>query len=407
MSATTTTGGLDLLRRDLAGEGLRLVRAWPRSAGHLLLHVRAADGPADAWVPGQWFADRGRAAAVARTTPGARSLPDAGVVLQPAGADRRLVVLAGLLAEPGAELVAHRPERRAVLRRTGRGVEAYTKAVPPSRVEALLASAGWRPDGVRVPEVVDADRAAGTITTAALPGRTLHARAAAGGTDEDAWRCAGEAVATLHRSAPPAGAVRHGTADEVAVTLTWLARAQEHGALDHDRLLRHRAAVGQALAGLDQAPGPSVSLHRDLHDKQVVVDGAEGARGAGAVEAALLDLDLVAVGEPGLDVANLLVHLSLRDEQAALRAGPGPRPAAPARARAFLAGYGDVLDRERLRRLAVLAAVRVAAVYAFREPLRAAGAGQAPGGARGVPDAGGVEVGDRLVRSVLAGLPGG
>ncbi|TFV53665.1 hypothetical protein E4P41_20890, partial [Geodermatophilus sp. DF01-2] len=98
--------------------------------------------------------------------------------------------------------------------------------------------------------------------------------------------------------------------------------------------------------------GPAVPLHRDLHDRQVLVadDGSVG----------LLDFDLLAAGEPALDLANLLAHLSLRQHQGLVTdAGPlraavleGYRPAPAVAAR--------VPVREAVTRL------RLAAVYAFR-----------------------------------------
>lgn len=409
--ALTRLRGLGDVREDLRRHDLDLVRAWPRGPQHLLLHVRATggrhgDGPG--WTAGQWFADDDRAATVARASrhaddrPAATHLRGTGVVLQPAGADRRLVGLRPLLRDPAAELVAHRPERRAVV--TDRDRQLFTKVVTPSRVDALVASASWRPDGVAVPDVVAVDRAAGTVSTAALSGRTLHELGsgssplpATATSDEahvrSAWRAAGAAVAALHAGPPPPGARHHGVADEADVTRTWLERACRHRSLAPERVARlwaqARAATGR-LAG--DAP-TRVTVHRDLHDKQVVVDLTTGA-------AALLDLDLVAVGEPALDLANLLVHLMLRDEQAAL-AGTGlpPNRRAPARAQAFLDGYGDLPHPDRVRDLAVLAAVRVAAVYSYREPLPAtADAGRRDGAA----DVGGPELGVRLLGSVDA-----
>jgi len=436
--------GLQGLREDLAGRDLDLLRAWPRGPEHLLLHVRPTGADREpGWVAAQWFADDARAAHVARSsarssrsgadsgaTSGAsgrvRHLTGTGVVLQPGGADRRLVGLPPLLLEPDTELVAHRPERRAVVRHRSRQV--FTKVVPPERLDGLLTSAGWRPDGVDVPSVLAVDRVAGTVTTAALPGSTLHEldhpdAVAIGPFDRSralvAWRAAGAAVAALHAGAPPSQARSHGVADEVEVTRAWLERADRHGALAPDRVAGWWSQALAAHRRLDAGrAAPAATLHRDLHDKQVVVDGATGS-------AAVLDLDLVAIGEPALDLANLLVHLVLRDEQAALVSGVSPQRA-PSRARAFLSGYGELPDPDRVRDLALLSAVRVAAVYAFREPLSGPGhvGGPVPGrpgqpgqpgrpgrpGAHGrsasLSDGGGHELGERLVPAVAAGLAG-
>ena len=77
-------------------------------------------------------------------------------------------------------------------------------------------------------------------------------------------------------------------------------------------------------------------------------------------------------------------------------------PRAQAQARAFLAGYGAVPDGNRVRDLAVVAAARVAAVYAFRRPI---GPGDVGTGAL-AEDVGGAGLGLRLVRAVASGVPG-
>lgn len=112
-------------------------------------------------------------------------------------------------------------------------------------------------------------------------------------------------------------------------------------------------------------PPPAVSslrvIHRDLHDGQLLLtsgpDGRFQADGVG-----LLDFDLVAAGDPALDLANLIEHLHLRERQ-------GTLADAESAARALLDGYGpdeDVLDRVIPYR--ALAARRLEALYCFRAP---------------------------------------
>ncbi|WP_380168768.1 hypothetical protein [Jannaschia sp. R86511] len=408
--------GLAGLRSDLAAAGLELVRAWPRGPEHLLLHVRPAreagqsgaaraagssGAGAGAWSAGQWFADDDRAAQVAARTrvveggpaaPGVTHLLGTGVVLQPGGADRRLRGLAALVADPGVTLVAHRPERRAVVRAADG--TSFTKVVRSEQVDALAASARWQAPGLQVPEVLAVDREAGTVITAAVPGRTLHdlgARATA-----QAWWQVGRAVAALHAAPAPAHAREHRLGTEADVTRTWLERAVRHGAMAPGRVAAMWdgcAAALERLGGGAPTVAP-VTTHRDLHDKQVLLAGDDTAGWSVSV----IDLDLLAVAEPGLDLANLLVHLLLRDRQAALRsAGSAPARAGDA-AEAFLAGYGPVPDLGRVADLAVLAAARVAAVYAFRAPV---GEGADDG-----DDVGGPDLGERVVAAVQAGLPG-
>ncbi|MGJ7442785.1 hypothetical protein [Aquipuribacter sp. MA13-6] len=389
--------GLPAVRADLAAHGLDLLRAWPRDQGHLLLHVRSADGGDAGWVAGQWFADDDRAGHVAERTrrphgPGVEHLPGTGVVLQPGGADRRLTTLTTLLSRDGARLVAHRPERRGVV--VAPDGTTFTKVVRPEQVDALEASARWRPDGVRVPEVLAVDRDAGTVTTAAVPGRTLHELGEQA--TWQAWRAVGRAVAALHAAPAPPRSRPHGLRAEADVTRTWLERALRHGALGPGRVEALRSGAEAALQRLDGSvsSGAPVTAHRDLHDKQVLLSGDD----ATGWSASVLDLDLVAVAEPGLDLANLLVHLLLRDRQAALRSGGAAPARAATSAAAFLAGYGPVPDPDRVADLAVLAAARVAAVYAFRAPL-------SPGTAHD-DDVGGPDVGERVVAAVQAGPPG-
>jgi aminoglycoside phosphotransferase (APT) family kinase protein len=80
---------------------------------------------------------------------------------------------------------------------------------------------------------------------------------------------------------------------------------------------------------------PDVPLHRDVHPRQLFVDGER---------VTLIDWDLCGAGDPALDLANLLMHLELRwPQQAALlqsrllagwwsRAAPAGQPEARARA---------------------------------------------------------------------------
>ncbi|RJK93754.1 phosphotransferase [Vallicoccus soli] len=350
-------GSLAQVREVAARHGLRLRRAWPRGPEHLLLDLVPAHGCGPA-VAGQWLAPAVRAAEVARSTGGGASA-DGPVVLQPAGADRRLPALAPLAARPGARLAAHRPERRGVV---GDADGTWTKVVRPGRSRAVEAAArAAAVPGVRVPEVLAADHARGTVTTAALPGRALHDLLGDPGVPavavEAACRATGAALAALHAAPLPEGAVAHGAAAELAVLEGWLAAAREHGALAGSP---GTGAVREALAA--GRPGPPVRLHRDLHDKQVLVDG-EGAVG-------VLDFDLAAAGEAALDLANLLEHLALRAAQGRC----SPALAAACRA-AVLDGYRpDPGVLARLDAYAAATRLRLLAVYAFRPGQEAAAA---------------------------------
>lgn len=347
MTATVLGRLARLADTRLGGEELVLRRAWPRGEDRLLLEY-AAGG---ATVAGQWHADRCRGAAVARATPGAVWLAGAGVVLQEGGADRKLPAVARLAAEPGAVLVVHRPERRAVVRRPG---ASYAKVVQSHRAGDVLAAdrAARHTGAVRLAELLGADLAAGVLEWAELPGRSVHDLLA----DPDvpvaavaaAGAATGRAVAALHRAPAPPGLRAHRPEDELAAAARWVqpARSLARAPAGVDDAL-HTAA--RLLAG---RPGPPAVVHRDLHDKQVLVEGDE---------AGLLDVDTLAVGEAAVDVANLLVHLELRTCLGL----------APERATAFATAFLDAYDpapvvTARVPAYAAAIRARLACVHSFR-----------------------------------------
>ena len=335
--------GLATVCRQLSDAGATLLRVWPRSRDHLLLEMGHDRTP----TAGQWFTDPARARSVADETPGATV--QGRLVLQPGGADRRLRGLVGLLTGPDDVLLAHRPERRGVVRHRGPdGAPVYTKVVRPNRLPSLIATTA-RVSGlpVRSPQLVDSDLDLGRLTAAALPGRPLHelldSPAAL-----PACRALGAALAALHAAPVPAGTPVHDAAAEVAVLRRWTELARDWGVSQVDDAAVS-AVTGTLLAGPTPEP---VLLHRDLHDRQVLVadDGSVG----------LLDFDLLAAGEPALDLANLVSHLELRERQGLLP------DAAPMR-EAVLDGYrpsSAVLAR--LPAHAAATGLRLAAVYAFR-----------------------------------------
>lgn len=356
----------EVLRTD----GRRLVKATPRSAEHLLLEAQDRDGNL---LAGQWFADPARAERVCAATRGAapsagvRRLGHGHVVLQPGGADRRLRRLPGLVEARGARLVAHRPERRGVVRQAWPdGGQTYTKLVPTQRIGQVVRGARLTLPGVETPRVTHVDERLGAVTFEALPGRPLFELLGDASPDtariDGIGRAVGEVVARLHRVEPPAGLPRHDAAAELAVTRRWVRLAAQHG------LLAHRSQAVEALwrtarDRLSSLPtGPTAVVHRDLHDKQILVDDTQ---------VGLLDFDLAAAGDPALDLANLLVHLDLRVLQ-----GCSSRVQAQACARAIRQAYGvrpDVYPRILAYQLTTR--IRLACVYAFR-PRHAAAAKQ-------------------------------
>ncbi len=339
---------------------LRLRRAWPRGPGHLLLeYVEPGGDP----VPGQWFADPARLAEVAaETAAGAGAGPgqvtavaERGVLLQRGGADRRLAALGAVVDDEIATLVVHRPERRAVVRRRRRSGTTYVKVWRPGRAPAQVPALP-----VPMPAVLAADADAGVVELAELPGRSLHDLLGdAGVPDADvsrAFAAAGAAAAALHGAPVPPSTPAHDVEAEAGVVARWLGHALDHGALPAGSRAQADAQLQRVRAMLaDPATaGPGVLVHRDLHDKQVLVTPAG--------DAGMLDLDTLARGEAALDVANLLVHLELRALQ-----GHCPRSRAEVAAAAFVEAYRPARAvTARLGAFAAASRVRLACVYAFR-----------------------------------------
>lgn len=369
-----TSSLLPSLTRQLADHGLVLDRVAPRSYEHALLQL---SGPADDDpLPGQWYADTGRAASVARQTeraaaqqgrPGLVRLVGGHVVVQQGGADRRLGALTGLLAHAGTTLVTHRPERRAVLRHSDDdSTPTFTKVVRPGRAGPIARTLTYldTPDDpkdhhrLRLPRTVALDEARGAITMTALPGRPLHELWTLPGravTTTRAMLQTGRALAALHTRPTPSWADRHDHADELAVTRRWLDLAEGHGVLPLPRSALDDLLTEAAGLLADSNPHATlVPLHRDLHDKQVLVDST----GVG-----LIDLDLLVAGHAALDVANLLVHLELRARQGLTT----PSEVAACRD-AFLGSYGWVAtgSTRSLAGYALATRLRLLAVYAFR-----------------------------------------
>lgn len=339
-------------------ENYHVHRAWPRGNDHILLDLTTSDGRR---VAGQWFADETEAVAAETEAP-SPAHRHGRVLLQPDGADARLRDLPAILAQPGTELVAHRPSRRAVVRHTEGGETiAYTKVVRRSRAADAARRGQWVSDlidgEIRAPRLLEgSDVERGMLRWSVVPGVTLHDL----GTDpattpeslERAWRAAGRATRALHDIPVQQVEPHHGPQEELGAIRKWVGPAMAHGLLDVGRVER---AIETVLEGLAGAPEQGLGvLHRDLHDKQLLCD-ADGSVG-------LIDVDTLARGERAVDVANVLAHLELRQLQDLLSV----ERAAAAR-RGFLDGVGaDRIDPQRLEAYGRATRLRLAAVYAFR-----------------------------------------
>lgn len=364
--ALTTRFGAALTR--IEQHGLTLVRAHPRRDR---LHLDLCDTEGRR-VIGQWLLDAETAATIAAVTaavaPGRVRLLSHHLVLQDEGADRRLKALASLVAD-GADLVVHRPERRAVVR-TGDGNDlTFTKVVRPSRTADLarrMERAAAVP-GLRAPRVAAVDEGTGTITMSTLPGRTLHdllaEKVPAGAACQ-----VGAAVRTLH-SGDVEGLPAHDLAAEVDTTLSLCRLARTHHALEPgilDALDRDIVRAASLIVGAGPTEAPWL-LHRDLHDKQLLID--EG-------EVGMLDVDTLGVGDAALDLGNLLAHLDLR-----VRQGWTTSQTALAVEDELIAGYRpDARTLIATTGYRALTTVRLRALYAFRPgdlPLRQTSQGEA------------------------------
>lgn len=344
-----------------AARGLSLHRSSPRGTDRLVLEFRDAAGGV---VAGQWYRDPALGASVARRTTDAAgtehvsalSLTEGTLLVQRRGADRRLPALQGLARKPGAMLVSHRAETRAVVRLT-RGE--YAKVVTTEKL-ASVAAAGAAPaatTALALPRLVGVDRHRAVVTTAALPGRTLEARIADRSLSDAALAAdaaaVGVALREFHHLPPAAEAPpRHDAANEVTVTERWLRAATRFGLLDVEQW---NPALTRAAGLLEGTPSPIVRVHRDLHDKQLMIEPGHPV--------GLLDLDLSTTGEAAVDIANLLVHLELRhllgrcSQERADRCGT-----------AFVTAYApDQRTLARVRAYQQTTRLRLAGVYAFRD----------------------------------------
>lgn len=350
---------------------LRVSRVWPRRGGRLTVELVGDDG---ALLAGQWFAHPGDRDRIAHATQARAGRPehaplaasqdahgrDSGAVLvQARGADRRLRALPGLLAEAGATLLVHRPERRAVVHRPGDGAGDYLRVVRPGRTEPLVRAASDAVGllaglpAVTAPMVSAVDDDAGVLVTTGLPGRSLRELGGAGAAAAVTGAAGlGRLLRHLGRVERPGHLARRDHRAELTWVGTWLGRVADHLPHVHRRLAPRLEIVAARLA--DTTPGPLAVVHGDLHDGQVLV--ADGG------PLGVLDWDTVAAGEGALDAANVWAHADLRRllgqwaaEHAAavwqgVLAGWQPAPAELARAGAY-------------RRLLLL---RLACQYAFR-----------------------------------------
>jgi aminoglycoside phosphotransferase (APT) family kinase protein len=360
-----------LTRLHPRGEATRLPagplvvrRSWPAGAGRLLLEYVGSDG---ALVAGEWHHE-GVAWPDAVTV---QAGPGAPVTLY-AGADPALPALARVLRRRGATLASHRPGRRATVRLENAGETLWVKVVWPGWAtgvaETLERARQLTRGAFSVPDVRRIGAKAGTVTCGALPGRPLTAVLAEPGARRDVTRL-GQAVRRFHDALPPPGMPSHDAEAEAALLERWVGDAAAVAPALAAQLAPAASAAVTGLAVL--GPAPPAPLHRDLHDGQILLapDGAIG----------VLDFEGLALGDPALDVASLLVHFELRAAQGACTASRAEQLRD-----ALLWGYEA--DAGMLRRVAAYetaARLRLACVYAYRPQWREVPAALVGGVGRG------------------------
>lgn len=342
---------------DDDGRIVRIHRAWPRRGGSLIVEGREIGS--DRIRAGRIDAD-GRASIV------------------PFAHDPALPALS--TEGSSGELLVHRLKRRAVVRSDGQ----YRKfiaggkasAVAGAHLAAVKALAG---SGLEVPDVVASDEHSVTLT--AVPGMSLFelgrtsgaaigtiapdSSGGAGGAALEAWERSWKLwadrwpqfVGGPATTAASMAARGHSAADEVRTIERWL----ELGAFDalgvsEGRLRGVAAGVAKSLLA---DTSPARLAHRDLHDKQILVDPDQGSVG-------IIDCDTLSIAEPALDLANLSVHLDFRVAQNLLSA----EAAALGKQHIQETAWALEISPARFEAYASATAIRLACIYAFRPPYR-------------------------------------
>ncbi|MEZ5064342.1 MAG: phosphotransferase [bacterium] len=286
---------------------------------------------------------------------------ESGLFFRVSPADPALPSLAALGSAPGlleamdggpADLVAHRFERRAVLRlRRNDAPPAWMKLWAKdtaSRVVELHERLESAADSFRVARAQVHDRRRRLVLFDDLAGVSLHDRLADLEPEE------GERLARLLHAI---------TSIDAPDLPAWTA-ADELANVDRfvERVRRIRPEAADDLAArveafrAESAPedGPLGLTHRDLHDKQIVL-GPDGRYG-------VLDWDLAAAASPALDAGNLVAHLALRGRQR-----PELAPRLDAVAESLSRNWcRDANDARRLDWWTRATLLRLVAVYALR-----------------------------------------
>lgn len=344
---------------DLDGCVLKLRRAWPRAIDHLLVEYVADDGRL---VPGQWLADKNKLRSIYKQTQATCSnglctitcVNDIELLLQPSGADRKLVGLPYLIADDNATLISHRPERRAVVKLENNNVLRYAKVMRPERIDKAVAVVNYINSAPSrlfdVPQVLGSNNNSGVVILSQVKGRSLF-DLLYGEVDLKVVKAIGKALRNLHNLKPIDNVPIHDKEAEIEVVKRWINLAESFNC---DIASDVKEAAPDVYASLSGGSSDHVLIHRDFYDKQIIVDQDQGI--------GILDFDTLAVGEAALDLANVLVHFELRAQQ-----GNCFTNWAEDASTALLAGYDPTPGiTNRLGAYKNAARLRLACVYSFR-----------------------------------------
>jgi aminoglycoside phosphotransferase len=259
------------------------------------------------------------------------------------------------------DVVTYRPCRRAVVRVDGRRASAYVKVVSPRAVTALVARHELLATTLPVPPVLAVDAALGLVVLGALPGLRLREHLRAGGAASSGHGMP-PSLLTLHeqlaRAAVPPwlGEARGPIA--ALPTHVDLLRSVTSG-VDRDRLDRVHDCIAASAASVASAASDSGGrrqlVHGDLHEGQLLVDGARLT--------GVLDVDDAGIGDPLDDHATLVGHLAVLGLE-------GPHTAwiercAQGHASALVARYGE---REVARRVAAVVVALATGPFRVQQP---------------------------------------
>lgn len=162
---------------------------------------------------------------------------------------------------------------------------------------------------------------------------------------------AGRALAKLHRCRHPVSG-HHTVDDEIAMLAGWVGLI---GDVYPELGAEAAAALGTVRNALDGCRDFEPALvHRDYYEKQVLIDGTH---------AVLIDFDTLCQGDPALDVGNFLAQQKLAELKGAA--------SSERLEEAFLAGYGEALSADVVRRIegySKSTLLRLACLYSLRSP---------------------------------------